>query len=336
MEKKQALESMVFEGYYHVPKNERLLVNREGRVIDLRLMACLITLDSDVANYNYPVVNVMGQGTLHIHRLVAETFIPVMGDTANLTVNHKDGIKINNSPDNLEWISRSGNLIHAYHNGLRSDGKAVLCKNARTGEVKRYRTIADCARHLNILVSVLRNFIKAKVPYLLDEVYEVVLEGDNWRGISMDNIIHVKPADPSVVCLKDNTYMVFDSAESAGRFLDVSETTIHRLIYSNNEFPYKDHRFFRRSEILDRLQDVNVVYVPGSFKDMKPSTKIKPVVVKDLVTGHITEWESATAFARVVGINRSTIQKAIGKNEGKWNQYQFSYKDKSPQSERIE
>lgn len=319
-----------------MPRNERLLVNREGRVIDLRLMACLITLDEDVANYSYPVVNVMGQGTLHIHRLVAETFLPVYGDVSNLTVNHKDGIKTNNDPSNLEWVSRSGNLIHAYHNDLRGDGKAVLCRNAKTGEVKRYRTISDCARHLNVPTIVLRNFIKAKVPYLLDNVYEIVLEGDNWRGINTDNIIHVKPADPSVVCLKDNTYMVFDTAESAGRFLGISETTIHRLIYSNNESPYKGHRFFKRSEILDRLQDEEVVYVPGSFKDVKPSTKIKPVVVKDLTTGHVTEWESATAFARVVGINRSTIQKAIGKNEGKWNQYQFSYKDKSAQSETVE
>lgn len=62
---------------------------------------------------------------------------------------------------------------------------------------------------------------------------------------------------------------------------------------------------------------------------------MKPIVVEDLITGHVTEWENATAFARVVGINRSTIQKAIGKNDGQWHQYRFSYKDESPQSAKA-
>jgi len=51
-----------------------------------------------------------------VHRLVAKTFIP---NPDNLPqVNHKDGNKKNNHVDNLEWISRSGNIRHAYDNGL--------------------------------------------------------------------------------------------------------------------------------------------------------------------------------------------------------------------------
>lgn len=334
MLKWKTTESLVFEEYYHVPNNERLIINRDGRVIDLRLLASLLVLDEDTANYSYPVINVMGQGTLHVHRLLAETFLPMQGDTSNLTVNHIDGNKNNNKVENLEWISRSGNLLHAFHNNLRSDSKATLCKNIISGEVKRYSTTADCARHLNVPVIVLRNFIAAKVPYPLNGIYEIVYEGDNWRGISSANIIRMLPTDPSVACLKDNCYMVFDTAESAGRYLDISESTIQRLIYSHNERPHKDCLFFKRSEVVDRLEDS--IYIPGSFKDSKPSTKIKPIVVTDSTTGHITEWESATAFARVVGINRSTIQKAIGKNNGTWAQYQFSYKDKSPHPEMDE
>ena len=50
-----------------------------------------------------------------VHRLVAVAF--VQGDSS-LTVNHKDGDKLNNTPENLEWISQSENTKHSHKNGL--------------------------------------------------------------------------------------------------------------------------------------------------------------------------------------------------------------------------
>lgn len=56
-----------------------------------------------------------------LHRLLAETFID---NPNNLRcVNHIDGNKTNNSISNLEWVSHSENLLHAYKNGLRGDGQ---------------------------------------------------------------------------------------------------------------------------------------------------------------------------------------------------------------------
>lgn len=52
-----------------------------------------------------------------VHRLIAEAYID--NPKKLPTVNHVDGVKSNNSVNNLEWSSFSDNLKHAYKLGLR-------------------------------------------------------------------------------------------------------------------------------------------------------------------------------------------------------------------------
>jgi hypothetical protein len=54
--------------------------------------------------------------SIPIHRIVAQEFCE--NPLGRREVNHKDGIKTNNTSSNLEWVSRKENIIHARSMGL--------------------------------------------------------------------------------------------------------------------------------------------------------------------------------------------------------------------------
>ena len=75
--------------------------------------------------------------TQRVHTLVARAFIPNPNNFE--TVNHKDGDKTNNNVDNLEWVDRSQQMIHAYKLGLKKPKRGAENSQAKlTAEDVRY------------------------------------------------------------------------------------------------------------------------------------------------------------------------------------------------------
>lgn len=79
----------------------------------------------------YPAVSMRDGGkyrTKRVHRVLAECFIP--NPRGVDVVNHKDGDKYNYSLDNLEWVTQSENMKHAWDTGLKTTTDAVIanCK----------------------------------------------------------------------------------------------------------------------------------------------------------------------------------------------------------------
>mgnify|MGYP003293302790 CR=1 FL=1 len=111
-----------FEGLYQISdkgKVRKVLPDDENNIPKYKM----IKLVSLGAHYEYRGVCLTKDHVsklYYIHRLVAEAFIGLPGDTnpdgtpmrTSPEINHKDGVPTNNTPDNLEWCDRYYNNAH--------------------------------------------------------------------------------------------------------------------------------------------------------------------------------------------------------------------------------
>lgn len=132
-----------YEGLYQVSDDgqvRRLMSNGKTRIL------------KPWKSYNYYTLCLSKKcekKTKAVHRLVAETFLGK--PTEYREVNHKDGNKLNNRLENLEWVTQRENSLHAVDVlGIVPFGKPpkkVRCIDPVTGEVvAEYRSLLEASK----------------------------------------------------------------------------------------------------------------------------------------------------------------------------------------------
>lgn len=230
----------------------------------------------------------------YAHRLVAEYFID---NPNNLpVVNHKDGNKLNNNVENLEWVTYSQNTEHAHESKLiKSRRKSEYYTQSLDGELWKkipnyHYSVSSLGRVKNDLTNLL---LKGS---LICGYYKVRLSNNGQVKDMMINHL---------------VYCLFNGLEQVPKGYVI------------------DHINGDKTD--DRLENLRLITLSENVKaalyETKTNSSCRRVLQMTLDDKPIQEFDSCAQAARQLGLDHSTISKVCrGKNKSHGG-FHFKYID---------
>jgi len=168
-----------YEGIYSVSSVGNIRRESSGRILKTKL-----NVDGyRVLQLSYKNV----QKDKRVARLVAEAFCTGKSET-NCVVDHLDGVKINDTYTNLEWVSVAENTQRAYDAGLSSGYKHP--RGCRSPKAKKYTAVDPEGFIVNI--TGLKEFCRAnKLDYrtLHNVIHGKTKQHKGWTKYTEENTI---------------------------------------------------------------------------------------------------------------------------------------------------
>lgn len=142
-----------FEEYYEVSSKGKIRRLR-GKILSIKALSS-----------GYPCFSICINGkqiTQRVHVAVAKTFL---NETykEGFVVNHKDGNKLNNNIENLEWISVYKNNKHSINTGLKGYKATPIIQFDEKGNfIKEFKSQVEAEKTTGICRKQINNCLKNK------------------------------------------------------------------------------------------------------------------------------------------------------------------------------
>lgn len=114
--------------------------------------------------------------TFLVARLVAFTFLNEDINNLDLTVNHKDGNRLNNNINNLEIVTIKENIQHGFRTGLYHTNKKIKIENKHTGTLIYASSLSEGSKIIGHNSGYLSGKIKNNLYEDKNYKWELILE----------------------------------------------------------------------------------------------------------------------------------------------------------------
>ena len=325
------------EGFYYVPGITIAAINIDGIILNVKnnhiyTFAKTPSQDRGIKGGYYYVTTPFSKGNsirLTRHRALCLVFKDYPDNVDNMTVNHIDGIPGNDSLDNLEWVTRGENNLHAYINDLKNQHMRVLVRNVLTGDITEYYSISECSRKLGYATNetIRQRLITSQFGQVFQDGTQVKLKSDNRDWIIPDNPEEeIRKARQKVTILVRNCSNLevkeYASVSDAGRELGIEGSSIFYRFKVDNRTPLYGYQFKESND--------NRSWQDFTYEEYKKSLipKIYEVNARNVLTGQektftsINKAENEFGFSLRIELmnNKQTIL------ESGW-QIKFPYED---------
>lgn len=314
-----SIESTEFKGYYVPRGNKDVVISRGYVVINCKTGEVLSNI---VRNHGYLSVNVnyringkRVEKQYLVHRLYALAFMEIPAELSHLPlskvqVNHIDGKKLNNHPDNLEWMRAKFNMRHAFENKLIDIATEVLAKNVQTGEVIEFPSVISCALNFDLGRQKLHRHLVDRHEGMITKDWHVFKRKDDrpWPAISQADMVKSKWEHTTAVIAKSETGASFicNSIKEAAAIIGVKYDAVknHRrrtFAKGLKDAPFNGWLF----EEYDSVVGIDI-------KGLEPFRKKKRYVdkhytVKNTLTGQIFEVIGMKALSKAIDYSAGRI-----------------------------
>lgn len=265
-----------------------------------------------------------------VHGLVATAFVEVPEPMrySRVIVNHKDGNKTNNVASNLEWETYTGNILHAYATGLRTDNTPVHAKNISTNETLVFNTLNECARHFKVNGEAVHRYLKGTREYFFKMPFILKRENQEWVKLSPKGLSGVVPGRfREVVGRREAEIHLFGSIAKASEYTGVKTSVIQKMAQggSKNSSVSNGWSFQYLDSFMGDVAELPHMEANPRPKPITPTRQPLKVRVTDTETGDIQIKESLQVLADELGMNKSALQKYVFVNNGKRGKLLIEY-----------
>lgn len=224
-------------------------------------------------------------------------FLDYPANADDLQINHINGIKGDDKPDNLEWVTCSENIKHAFESGLKNISKPVLVENVLNNSTEIFKSAKECCLKFGFSQNVFSRSLTRK-PWVFEQwPYRFSYYRDEDKDVKNKRTTKVLVRD-----MRTNSIVEYSSVVECSKALGISHLVIQSRLDSKFDKIYPDGLQIRRKK------EVSSWYQPENLeKAIAEASRKAPCEIRYISNGGIVKFSSQREARKFLGLSETAI-----------------------------